>query len=109
MIPGPEAYFRSMFVLPNRNYRVCAGDFQGEQQRTNRMATSFWSFRRGTASSNIAGTAALQPIEEFEPVEIYTRAAMVTGTVVSHGERLSDILNRQHELRVHAPRASPMA
>jgi hypothetical protein len=71
------------------------------------MATTFWTWRRGGASSAIDGSAALQAVEELEPVEIYTRAAMVTGSVVSHGERMSDILNQHSELRVRAPRALP--
>jgi hypothetical protein len=71
------------------------------------MATTFWTWRRGTASAIVDGSAALQAVEELEPLEIYTRAAMVTGSVVTHGERMSDILNQQAELRIRGPRALP--
>jgi hypothetical protein len=69
------------------------------------MSRNFWNWRRGGA--NVDGSAALKAIEELEPVEIYTRAATVTGSVLSHGERMSDILNRQGALRIQAPRAMP--
>ncbi len=71
------------------------------------MRSNFWSWRRGGASSAVDGSAALKAVDELEPVEIYTGAAMVTGSVVSHGERMSDILNREGKLRLHAPRALP--
>jgi hypothetical protein len=71
------------------------------------MGKTFWSWRRGAANYATKGSAALQMVEEPEPVEIYTRGAMVTGAVISHGERMSDILNHQNQLRVRAPRALP--
>src|SRR5438105_6613621 len=77
------------------------------RRRETPMASTFWSWRRNAASSATYGSAALQLMEEHEPVEIYTRGAMITGTVVSHGERLSDILNHQDSVRIHAPRALP--
>lgn len=64
------------------------------------MGTRFWGWRQGELSTPIEGTAALQPIEEFEPVEVYTRDAIITGSVAPHGERMSDILNRDSQLSV---------
>jgi hypothetical protein len=71
------------------------------------MATKFWTWRRDTAASSVEGSTALEPVEELEPVEIYTRGSMITGSVMSHGQRMSDILNQVGELRIHAPRALP--
>jgi hypothetical protein len=71
------------------------------------MGKSFWTWRRGAANFATNGSAALEMVEEPEPVEIYTRGAMVTGSVISHGERMSDLLNHHNQLRVRAPRALP--
>lgn len=64
----------------------------------------FWTWRSETPATAIADTATLKP-EELEPVEIYTPHAMVSGFVVAHGRRLSDILNSVVSLSVRDPRS----
>jgi hypothetical protein len=73
------------------------------------MGSRFWGWRQtGGGGAPIEGTAALQAIEEFEPVEIYTREAIVTGAVAAHGERMSDMLNRDGQLRVKGAHVEPL-
>jgi hypothetical protein len=57
----------------------------------------FWSLRR---QSPVEGSAAVQPVEQLEPVEFYTAAALMTGLVAPNGRRLSDLLNEGAPLRV---------
>ena len=65
----------------------------------------FWSLGRSAAPAATATAAAIvEP--ELEPVELYTREAMVLGLVTPDGERLSDILNRERALLVHQPQVT---
>ena len=59
---------------------------------------NFWSLRRRGIETD--GSAAVQPVEHLEPVEIYTVGALLTGVVAPHGQRLSDMLNQGSVLRV---------
>jgi hypothetical protein len=64
----------------------------------------FWSLRRGNA---VAGTTAVEPVEQFEPVELYTAGALMTGVVAPNGQRMSDILNAEKEVRVRGLTVTP--
>ena len=57
----------------------------------------FWSLRR---PGPVVGSAAVEPVEVLEPVELYTAAALITGHVAPHGRRLSDILKEGSQVRV---------
>jgi hypothetical protein len=64
----------------------------------------FWDWKSedaAPASSDLETTDG----EQLEPVEIYTRHAMVFGFVAAHGHRLSDILNSVSSLSVRDPRS----
>lgn len=71
-------------------------------------SSRFWGWHQGGTSAPVNGTAAMQLIDEFEPVEIYTLEAIVTGSIAPHGERMSDILNRDTELSVKGPHIAPL-
>lgn len=69
------------------------------------MPTPFWNWRR-----SIAATAAAEPFETprpLEQVELYTQDSQVLGLVAPDGERMSDILNRESALLVHATQRTP--
>ena len=57
----------------------------------------FWSVRGSTQADP---ATPVEPIEQHEPVEIYTVAALVTGKVSPQGRRLSDMLNTSSLLPV---------
>jgi hypothetical protein len=63
------------------------------------MGSRFWGWRQSGGGARIEGTAALQGIDE-----IYTRQAIVTGSIAPNAERMSDILNRDSQLSVKGVR-----
>jgi hypothetical protein len=69
------------------------------------LVSNFWNFRRQPATQGSAAIAeeAAQP----EPVELYTSAALVTGSIMPEGRRLSDILNGSSLLRLRQPHLTP--
>ena len=64
---------------------------------------SFWDWR-GSSASVTASTPGVEPVA-LEPVELYTRHAMVLGRVEPDGQRLSDILNSNSQLPVRDARS----
>jgi hypothetical protein len=66
----------------------------------------FWDWRERTQTA----TAAELAVEDtpLEPVELYTKTAMVYGMVEPEGRRLSDILNANSHLAVRDPRSTSM-
>jgi hypothetical protein len=74
------------------------------------MASNFWSWRRQPASpppTNGANALAPDRSVDLEPVELYTAGRMVLGLIAPGGERMSDLLNRQPTLMVHAAQLTP--
>lgn len=64
----------------------------------------FWDWRTKTQTANATALA----VEEapLEPVELYTKAAMVFGFVEPEGRRLSDILNSNPHLSIRDARST---
>jgi hypothetical protein len=69
---------------------------------------TFWSWRRGATSSATQGSAALAAATELAPIEIYTADARIVGWIAPNGRRVTDLLNRQDELRLWQPSPSPL-
>ena len=65
----------------------------------------FWDWRdNSTSVADGAGTVVVEQVP-LEPVELYTRHAMVLGRVAADGRRLSDILNSNSHLPVRDARS----
>lgn len=66
----------------------------------------FWDWRERRQS---ASATAVAPEEApLEPVELYTKTAMVYGLVEPEGRRLSDILNSNSHLAIRDPRSTSL-
>jgi hypothetical protein len=66
----------------------------------------FWDWRERRQTDS-ATTVALEQAP-LEPVELYTRSAMVFGLVDPEGRRLSDMLNSNTHLAIRDPRSTSL-
>lgn len=64
---------------------------------------TFWNWRRGPSPSAAQGTAAVAVAPELAPIELYTADARIVGWVASGGQRVTDLLNSNDELRLWRP------
>jgi hypothetical protein len=71
---------------------------------------TFWNWRRGLAPAATSGTAALALTgTDLAPIELYTADARIVGWIAANGQRVTDLLNEQAELRLWRPHPSPDA
>ena len=69
---------------------------------------TFWNTRRGVAQAATSGTAALALAgTDLAPIELYTADARIVGWIAANGQRVTDLLNDQNELRLWRPHPSP--
>jgi hypothetical protein len=66
---------------------------------------TFWNWRRGSGGSATSGTAALASGTDLAPIELYTPDTRVVGWIASNGQRVTDLLLANDELRLWQPRA----
>ncbi len=64
---------------------------------------TFWNWRRGPGPSATHGTAAVAASPDLAPIEIYTADARIVGWIAPDGQRVTDLLNSQDELRLWRP------
>jgi hypothetical protein len=64
---------------------------------------TFWNWRRGTAASGTSGSTAVALTPDLAPIELYTVDSRVVGWIASGGQRVTDLLNEQAELRLWHP------
>lgn len=69
---------------------------------------TFWNWRRGTAGGATAGSAAMALAPELAPIELYTADARVVGWIAANGQRVTDLLNENDELRLWRPLPGPL-
>lgn len=71
--------------------------------------TAFWNWRRGTGQAATHGSAALA-IEsaELAPIEIYTVDSRIVGWISPNGQRVTDVLSANDELRLWRPSPGPL-
>lgn len=69
---------------------------------------TFWNWRRGLAATAGQGTAALATSDELAPIELYTADSRVVGWIAPTGQRVTDLLNSQDELRLWRPSPGPL-
>ena len=65
---------------------------------------TFWNLRRGgPGPSATQGSAALAVAPELAPIEIYTADSRIVGWIAPNGQRVTDLLTSQTELRLWRP------
>ena len=64
---------------------------------------TFWNWRRGPGPSATQGSAAIAMSPDFAPIEIYTADARIVGWIAANGQRVTDLLSSQDELRLWRP------
>jgi hypothetical protein len=70
---------------------------------------TFWNWRRGAASGAASGAAAVALTgRDLAPIELYTADARIVGWIAANGQRVTDLLNDQDELRLWHPSPGPI-
>ena len=64
---------------------------------------TFWNWRRGPGPSATQGSAAVAMSPDLAPIEIYTADARIVGWIAPNGQRVTDLLTTQDELRLWRP------
>lgn len=64
---------------------------------------TFWNWRRGPGPSATQGSAAVALAPELAPIELYTAQSRIVGWIVPNGQRVTDLLTSQDELRLWRP------
>ena len=69
---------------------------------------TFWNWRRGSGTSATQGSAALATANELAPIELYTADSRIVGWIAPNGQRVTDLLTSQTELRLWRPSPGPL-
>lgn len=69
---------------------------------------TFWNWRRGPGPSATQGSAAVALAPELAPIEIYTADSRIVGWIAPQGQRVTDLLSTQDELRLWRPSPGPL-
>jgi hypothetical protein len=69
---------------------------------------TFWNWRRGPGPSATQGSAALAASPELAPIEVYTADARIVAWIAPNGQRVTDLLTSQDELRLWRPSPGPL-
>ena len=69
---------------------------------------TFWNWRRGPGPTATQGSAALATSPDLAPIELYTADARIVGWIAPNGQRVTDLLSTQDELRLWRPSPGPL-
>ncbi len=69
---------------------------------------TFWNWRRGPGPSATQGSAAVAMSPDLAPIELYTADARIVGWIAPNGQRVTDLLSSQDELRLWRPSPGAM-
>ena len=72
---------------------------------------TFWNWRRtsaGGATSSASAAAAVLTGSDLAPIELYTADARIVGWISAGGQRVTDLLNDNDELRLWHPSPGPI-
>ena len=70
---------------------------------------TFWNWRRGSAGGAATGSAAVaMTSRDLAPIELYTADARIVGWIAANGQRVTDLLNDEDELRLWHPSPGPI-
>jgi hypothetical protein len=72
-------------------------------------SVTFWNWRRGAAPTAPPGPAATVATHDLAPIELYTADSRVVGWIAAGGQRVTDLLNEQNELRLWRPSPGPIS
>lgn len=64
---------------------------------------TFWNWRRGPGPSATQGSAAVAMSPDLAPIELYTADSRIVGWIAPNGQRVTDLLTTQDELRLWRP------
>ena len=64
---------------------------------------TFWNWRRGPGPSATQGSAAVAMSPDLAPIELYTADSRIVGWIAPNGQRVTDLLSTQDELRLWRP------
>jgi hypothetical protein len=64
---------------------------------------TFWNARWGTGATATSGSTAISLSRELAPIELYTAGSRVVAWIDTGGQRVTDLLNSQHEIRLWQP------
>lgn len=70
---------------------------------------TFWNWRRASASSSTSGSSAVALAPELAPIELYTADSRIVAWISANGQRVTDLLNAEDELRLWQPTPGPLA
>jgi hypothetical protein len=68
---------------------------------------TFWNWRRGGAATT-SGSMAMALGHDLAPIELYTADARIVGWIAAGGQRVTDLLNAEDELRLWRPSPGPI-
>lgn len=69
---------------------------------------TFWNWRRSPGPLSTQGSAALAFAPELAAIEIYTVDSRIVGWIAPQGQRITDLLANQNELRLWRPSPGPL-
>lgn len=69
---------------------------------------TFWNWRRGPGPTATIGSAAVATVSDLAPIEIYTADSRIVGWISPNGQRVTDLLSTQDELRLWRPSPGPL-
>lgn len=70
---------------------------------------TFWNWRRGSAGGVATGSAAVaMASRDLAPIELYTADARIVGWIAANGQRVTDLLSEETELRLWHPSPGPI-
>ena len=70
---------------------------------------TFWNWRRGSAVGTTSGSAAVAMTgSDLAPIELYTADTRIVGWISAGGQRVTDLLNDNDELRLWHPSPGPV-
>jgi hypothetical protein len=69
---------------------------------------TFWNWRRASGSTATAGSSAVAVSSELAPIELYTADSRIVAWIAANGQRVTDLLNAQDELRLWQPTPSAL-
>lgn len=70
---------------------------------------TFWNWRRGSAGGVATGSAAVaMASRDLAPIELYTADARIVGWIAANGQRVTDLLSEESELRLWHPSPGPI-
>jgi len=70
---------------------------------------TFWNWRRGAGGGAGSSAATLaMPGTDLAPIELYTADSRIVGWIASNGQRVTDLLNDEDELRLWHPTPGPI-